>query len=268
MGDREQVIGTPICTTTKIPCYEGEYTATSPVFLDCLVIYEWVNQWLPDNRHADHRMCGRLQLFEHEVQTRDGLKTVPHAVYTVPRGRKEKNIFLGPGSRVVVLNANLLDWRPTQHSEVHAVIGSWEEAIRRLNATADWRQHLLYEYPPRRPPMGVVVPPRDTTSHDGFARDAAVHAWALQRARWRCEACGCEAPFRTEQGDPYLEVHHLRRLADGGSDTVDNVVALCPSCHREVHLGENADRMRLQLLELRSRDSPVTPARTSRLTSR
>lgn len=41
------------------------------------------------------------------------------------------------------------------------------------------------------------------------------------------------------KGSPYLEVHHVRRLADGGSDTTENAVALCPNCHMELHYGEN-----------------------------
>lgn len=35
---------------------------------------------------------------------------------------------------------------------------------------------------------------------------------------------------------PFLEVHHVKWLAKGGSDTVNNVVALCPNCHRKMHL--------------------------------
>lgn len=34
-------------------------------------------------------------------------------------------------------------------------------------------------------------------------------------------------------------MHHRRRLADGGEDTVANAIALCPSCHRERHYGIN-----------------------------
>jgi 5-methylcytosine-specific restriction protein A len=32
-------------------------------------------------------------------------------------------------------------------------------------------------------------------------------------------------------------VHHRVRLADGGDDTTDNAVALCPNCHRKAHYG-------------------------------
>ncbi|WP_444959398.1 HNH endonuclease [Microbulbifer sp. ZKSA002] len=42
----------------------------------------------------------------------------------------------------------------------------------------------------------------------------------------------------TAEGEPFLEVHHLRRLADNGSVTITNAVALCPNCHREFHYGK------------------------------
>lgn len=28
-------------------------------------------------------------------------------------------------------------------------------------------------------------------------------------------------------------------LSDGGSDTTNNAVAICPNCHRELHYGRN-----------------------------
>ena len=31
------------------------------------------------------------------------------------------------------------------------------------------------------------------------------------------------------------EVHHLTRLADGGADLPQNVIALYPTCHRKAH---------------------------------
>jgi 5-methylcytosine-specific restriction protein A len=70
-----------------------------------------------------------------------------------------------------------------------------------------------------------------------YQRDPKVKAWVLQQAEGVCECCGSPAPFKTASGEPYLEVHHLRRLADGGSDTISNAVALCPNCHRELHYG-------------------------------
>jgi len=71
-----------------------------------------------------------------------------------------------------------------------------------------------------------------------FDRNPDVAAEVLLRANGRCEQCNQKAPFlRASDGSPYLEVHHRRRLADGGEDVVENTVALCPNCHRKEHYG-------------------------------
>lgn len=71
-----------------------------------------------------------------------------------------------------------------------------------------------------------------------FKRNADVIAEVLIRAKGTCEKCGNEAPFnRSSDGTPYLEVHHIIRLADGGEDTVENTIAVCPNCHRQLHFG-------------------------------
>jgi 5-methylcytosine-specific restriction protein A len=88
-------------------------------------------------------------------------------------------------------------------------------------------------------PNGSQTPEKSTTTVTQFTRDAKVKAWVLKNAGAKCECCQKLAPFFANNGIPYLEVHHLRRLADGGSDTISNAVALCPNCHRELHFGSN-----------------------------
>jgi 5-methylcytosine-specific restriction protein A len=68
------------------------------------------------------------------------------------------------------------------------------------------------------------------------ARSAAVHRYARARAGGICECCDLAAPFENDAGIPYLEVHHLHRLADDGPDVPGNVAAVCPNCHRALHL--------------------------------
>lgn len=71
-----------------------------------------------------------------------------------------------------------------------------------------------------------------------FMRNPDVVAQVLLRANGICEACFQPAPFiKKSDGLPYLEVHHKIRLADGGDDTVENAMALCPNCHRKFHYG-------------------------------
>lgn len=96
------------------------------------------------------------------------------------------------------------------------------------------------ESPMRIRPTGDATPSAIATTVSTYRRDPAVRAWVLQRARGICECCNAPAPFPDASGVPYLEIHHVRQLADGGSDRVSNAVALCPNCHRRMHFGADA----------------------------
>ena len=106
---------------------------------------------------------------------------------------------------------------------------------------------------PIQAPPGQGKPRTREVVSTQYVRDPAVVAWVLQEANGVCECCQCPASFAKPSGDPYLEVHHLRRLADGGSDTVSNAVALCPNCHRELHHGQNQMQLREQVYQKQSR---------------
>jgi 5-methylcytosine-specific restriction endonuclease McrA len=48
----------------------------------------------------------------------------------------------------------------------------------------------------------------------------------LERDGWRCQHCGSH--FQ-------LEVHHLVRRSQLGSDSEENLITLCRSCHQRIH---------------------------------
>ncbi|MCH4191733.1 MAG: HNH endonuclease [Butyrivibrio sp.] len=70
-------------------------------------------------------------------------------------------------------------------------------------------------------------------------RSAKIAAVVKARAHGICQLCGKPAPFYSKNGDPYLECHHIIWIADGGADELDNAVALCPNCHRKMHILNN-----------------------------
>jgi 5-methylcytosine-specific restriction protein A len=98
-------------------------------------------------------------------------------------------------------------------------------------------------------PQGSAHPGSQQVTVTRIIRDEAVVRWVLQQAKGNCENCGQPAPFEDAHGNPYLEVHHVKWLADGGSDQVTNAVALCPNCHREFHYGANAAQAAIEIIE-------------------
>lgn len=105
----------------------------------------------------------------------------------------------------------------------------FEEAVRSsLMDSATARRERLMRAP--------KLPNQTEVLSTAFQRNPDVVAEVLIRADGYCEKCKNPAPFlRRSDNSPYLEVHHVTPLADGGTDTVKNAVALCPNCHREAH---------------------------------
>jgi 5-methylcytosine-specific restriction enzyme A len=90
-------------------------------------------------------------------------------------------------------------------------------------------------------PTGQQIPQKIEYTTSIYYRDPEVRAWVLEMAKGKCEACHTDAPFVQFDGAPFLEVHHMIPLASGGPDTTENTIALCPNCHRKVHLSKDRD---------------------------
>ncbi len=69
-----------------------------------------------------------------------------------------------------------------------------------------------------------------------YTRNPYVAEYAKRRARGLCDLCRQLAPFKNASNEHYLESHHIVWLAHGGADCPENTVALCPNCHRKMHI--------------------------------
>jgi len=99
--------------------------------------------------------------------------------------------------------------------------------------------------------FGNITPARRRAVSKQIERDPKVKAFTLKRAKYRCEITTCRdaADFQS------MDVHHISRLGDGGSDHTDNTVALCPACHSRTHRGTTIVRDKLvkQIETIRNR---------------
>jgi 5-methylcytosine-specific restriction protein A len=106
----------------------------------------------------------------------------------------------------------------------------FRERVDRASLLSDEELHA-------RAAKGSIQPDARLVAVRTFERNEYVAAAALRRSSGKCEMCGKAAPFIAKSGAPFLEIHHRERLADGGADTLENTVAVCPNCHRKAHYG-------------------------------
>lgn len=85
---------------------------------------------------------------------------------------------------------------------------------------------------------GNISPSQTEVRSFQYVRNPKVAAYILKKSEGICYDCKNNGPFVSKTtGFHYLEAHHIKMLKDGGPDTISNIVALCPNCHRKRHYG-------------------------------
>lgn len=75
-----------------------------------------------------------------------------------------------------------------------------------------------------------------------YARNATLANEVRKRDGYKCQYPHCCNFFRTAGGNDYVEVHHLKPLAEGGRDCTDNMVCLCAYHHSMIHYADQETR--------------------------
>lgn len=147
-----------------------------------------------------------------------------------------KNIGAGVGQRIRSILANKV------------VPGAGEYAPTSNHDTLISRASKLQKKGLKVEPSGNANPQQVSVTTTSYVRDPKVRAWVADLAKGVCEGCGQNAPFEVD-GLPFLEVHHVKHLAQKGSDSISNAVALCPNCHRRCHLSSDKEAFSFSLYE-------------------
>lgn len=73
--------------------------------------------------------------------------------------------------------------------------------------------------------------------------------WAKQAKEvfgYHCIFHRCKNTFLKENGEPYIEVHHIIPLCKGGEDGIWNLSVLCAHHHRMAHYADAKTRIKLE----------------------
>ena len=109
--------------------------------------------------------------------------------------------------------------------------------------------------PPKIVPGYVAKPqPRSGLVHGStrqYKRNPATARNALAIANYSCEINSTHRFFISKSTNQnYVEAHHLipisfQSVYENGIDTLENIISLCPACHRQIHHAHLSDKKAL-----------------------
>ncbi len=113
----------------------------------------------------------------------------------------------------------------------------WARRVRELRTELGWLIMTQATGMPELPVgMYTLVSDRQSPEHERVIKDH-VRREVLQRDDYKCRKCG----WRHENWNPsdprHLEAHHIKLHAEGGENTMENLITLCCTCHDKVHAG-------------------------------
>lgn len=96
---------------------------------------------------------------------------------------------------------------------------------------------------------GIPIPPkRKISGRHAHVRDERFSAEAIRSAGFKCEYDHNHKTFQSNvNGRDYVEAHHLIPISNQDKfkfsiDITENIVSLCPTCHRQLHHGVSSDK--------------------------
>lgn len=180
-------------------------------------------EWTRANRAIrDHMSEGRDLLLFERVQRKDGLWRFSHTMRYLEHREESRPDKEGSARRAIVFG--LISDSDLEAFTVAAQDDGLPRSVEGLRQAVESLKSIDGGTPAER-------------IQRVYKRSALVAEYARVRAAGKCEACRTAAPFLTANGAPFLEVHHIDRLADGGADSCEQVAAVCPNCHRRIHYG-------------------------------
>lgn len=118
---------------------------------------------------------------------------------------------------------------PTQEE-----VASFSNQVRKVNTPEEVKKEIerLTEILKNKPVRERIKNAKSLVRNPRIAR------LVKERASYICEICGTP-PFNKKSGIPYAEAHHIYELAITRLDRPDQMLCICPNCHRVIHYGND-----------------------------
>jgi len=176
---------------------------------------------------------GRKQVFDPPI-TIDSLVNVCRVLKGKPKARLHDSFQTAP----------ILSFGETQQILEMALGTKKTNPIRRLTPAenADLDEDLTASLKGQS-----VLPKRLKRVHEIFERNQKVVKKLKAEYDGICQVCGIENLIETDSGF-YSEGHHVIPLGEKGYTSYENVIVLCPLCHRKLHYSKDREQLKEMIL--------------------
>jgi hypothetical protein len=181
-----------------------------------------------DENRIDVKYLKRLVKY---ISQNELTKDFPEIVTQINKGEADKK-EIEPSLGSILwnqINGGKIEYKNIPDKSPQKTLRIETESKKKIEDTEEYYANMT-DFDESAPATKITV----TTS--ARVRKPEVREFVRFRANGICELCDQKAPFNNPKGEPFLEVHHIDYLCDDGHDSPDNAAALCPNCHRKMHI--------------------------------
>ena len=185
-----------------------------------------------NSEYRPYQYSGKTLIFAKEPK---GGSYIFRGVYVQDKEKSKPNYLVSKrvASRVLVIGAPANDIDLLDNIDIDIPESEEEQEKQARELSDEIVRKLAYKRATKEPKK------KEVALQTQIIRDPYVSEEAKRRANGICQLCGQPAPFCKSDGKPYLETHHIVFLSRGGEDSPKNTAALCPNCHRKMHVLED-----------------------------
>lgn len=142
------------------------------------------------------------------------------------------------------LKGSLITYTPKEHEKISQGVRDAKNNLDKSNLSENHEFEIDQDL--------NAPPEKRTTVVEFWQRNRSIILERKRQSSNRCEIPGCNyVPFKKISEEEYSEAHHIIPLGQPGSDRIENIVILCPNHHREVHYGNDKQKLTIICKELR-----------------
>lgn len=101
-----------------------------------------------------------------------------------------------------------------------------------------------------------------TTNYSGYSTEPRLKRYVIEKELYKCQLDKTHRSFITCNDRQYMEGHHIIPMSyqkmkeEINLDRTDNIICLCPNCHKEIHYGKNK-RQLIKILYDMNKDNEI-----------